>query len=118
VIGGEPVVGGPRLLLPKLVVDDDANVAGANVVGAPAVVVLVVGALVVLVGTVLVVVVLVVLVLVVVVLVVVVAIGSGGPDTRGEPMYSKCIPSGIGNVPPQAKPWRRNTSLHKDSRWG
>jgi hypothetical protein len=30
--------------------------------------------------------------------------GSFGPVTRGFPMYSKCIPSVIGNVPPHAKP--------------
>ena len=37
---------------------------------------------------------------------------------RGFPMYSKCIPSAIGNVPPHAKPWRRNTSTIRSSIWG
>ena len=55
------------------------------------------------------VVVLVVVVLVVVVLVVVVDDGSGDPAIRGTPISSKCMPSGILHVPPQAKPLRRNT---------
>ncbi len=47
--------------------------------------------------------------------VVVVLGGSGGPVTRGSPMYSKCMPSAIGNVPPHAKPCRRNTSTMRSS---
>ena len=56
-----------------------------------------------------VVVVLVVVVDVVVVVVVVVDDGSGAPETRGGPMSSKCMPSGMLHVPPHAKPLRRNT---------
>lgn len=55
---------------------------------------------------------------VVVVLVVVVvggALGSGGPLTRGVPMNSKCMPSAIGKLPPQANPLRRNTSTMRGS---
>ena len=52
---------------------------------------------------------LVVVVLVVVVLAVVVDDGSGDPAIRGTPISSKCMPSGILHVPPQAKPLRRNT---------
>ncbi len=52
---------------------------------------------------------------VVVVLVVGGALGSGGPSIRGVPMNSKCMPSVIGKLPPQAKPFRRNTSTIRGS---
>jgi hypothetical protein len=41
--------------------------------------------------------------------------GSFGPLIRGEPMYSKCIPSGNAHVPPHANPCRRNTSTIRSS---
>ncbi len=56
--------------------------------------------------------------MVVVVDVVVVATGSGGPLTRGVPIHSKCMPSGIGKVPPHAKPCRRNASTIRASMVG
>lgn len=46
---------------------------------------------------------------VVVVEVVVVDDGNAPPTMRGGPTSSKCIPSGMLQVPPQANPLRRNT---------
>ena len=43
------------------------------------------------------------------------ALGSVGPVTLGLPMNSKCIPSVIGKLPPQANPLRRNTSTMRMS---
>ena len=43
------------------------------------------------------------------------ATGSGGPVTRGVPMNSKCIPSGVAQVPPHAKPCRRKASTMRRS---
>jgi hypothetical protein len=46
------------------------------------------------------------------------ALGSGGPEILGVPMNSKCIPSMIEKLPPHANPFRRNTSIMRESIFG
>ena len=110
------VVGLPRLVVVvlaladavlKLVVTAPTGMVVGGVAVAPAAASIVVRTVVV--TVVVVVAVVVVVVVEVVVEVVVVDEGRVGPVIRGGPMSSKCMPSGMLQVPPQANPFRRNT---------
>ena len=104
VVGDAPELVGRTVVDAPLIVGPGFNVADV-VVNSPTTVV----------GTV--VVVLVVVVVVVEVVVVVVAklirrasTAQAGSGFGGVPVYSKCMPSGIEKLPPQAKPWARKIS--------